>query len=505
MIIDVHAHSDRLLGAGSLGPIREQCLRNGVGLVLLSSLGRWTPDPGKKEIREANDEARACAMNSDGMIRWLAYLNPQNDDWLQEMERGLRNGAIGIKLWISLRDKDGGLANTTELIRAATDRKVPVLIHTFHRTKNNLPGEITLDEVGMLARKFPKSILIAAHAGAHWRLCVDILRRFPRNAYIDISGCIPEQGMIESLVDAMGARQIMFGSDLLGRSQASQLAKVSLSDITTQAREAILWKNACRVFGLKSLPEFRGISPKTRLRLPATQTDHFSFCGIWPFFGTAAHKPRELNRLLAHAGIVKAYTGDLGGVYRQDLGQANREFIKNCRGADRIAPLALLNPRDINWQDIIGQLNPSFAGIILYPYLHNWQLDDPAYASFFKTLSAKRIPVWINAVLGDIRFRHSGIACRTVTVSELTGFGKTAPPNEYVIQGASAGHISDFLKQKSHGCKFRFEISRLTDVSGELARALGEFGTSPFVMGSEFPMREIREVRWAAERERMVF
>jgi predicted TIM-barrel fold metal-dependent hydrolase len=504
MIIDMHAHSDPRLGVESVGRIREQCRRNGVGLLVLSSLGRWSPAPDPQEIRDANDEARACAARSDGLIRWLVYLNPQNEDWPSELDRGLQNGAVGVKLWIALRDKDGGLKHTTAVIRAASVKKMPVLIHTFHRVEHNLPGEVSLDEVGLLARRFPKATLIAAHAGAHWRQCLDVLRRFPRNALVDISGCIPEQGMLEALVDGMGAGRILFGSDLLGRSQASQLAKVELAGLPSHVRAAILGDNARRVFGLGSLAPVRASGPRVRLRLPDARTDHFCFCGAWPFFLTPARTPRALNRLLAKARMVKAYTGDLGGVYRLDLANANREFITACRGAGRVAPLAVLNPRDFNWPDVLEQLSPAFAGVILYPYLHNWQLDDPAQAACFKALSAKRIPVWINVLLGDSRFRHAGLACRPVAPAELAGFARTAPPNAYVVQGASAGHMGDTLKHLSARRRFRFEISRLTDVSGALAKTLREFGAASLVMGSEFPLRDLREVRWVAERERVV-
>lgn len=98
MIVDIHTHSDSSLGVRSLAPIREQCRRNGVTLVLLCSLGRWSHYPGTKEVREANDEACACAEQSEGLVRWLAYLNPQNANWRQELDRCLTQGAIGIKI-----------------------------------------------------------------------------------------------------------------------------------------------------------------------------------------------------------------------------------------------------------------------------------------------------------------------------------------------------------------------------------------------------------------------
>lgn len=505
MIIDIHTHSDPSLGIRSLSPIREQCRRNGVALVLLCSLGRWSQYPGPKEVREANDEACACAEQSEGLVRWLAYLNPQNDNWRRELDRCLTQGAIGIKLWVSLKDEHGRLDNTAAVIPYAAEKGLPILIHTFHRTDNNLPGEITLDELGMLAQRFPRATLIAAHAGAHWRLSRNILRRFPRNALVDISGCYPEQGMLDALVREMGAERILFGSDLPGRSQASQLAKVVFAHISPRAKKVILRQNAERVFGLKSIPSTRAPKPRLRLRLPDARTDHFCFCGTWPFFPTSARTPQALNRMLENAKIDKAYTGDLGSVFRLDLNNANGEFICACRGTGRIAPLAVLNPRAIDWRPTLAALDASFAGVILYPCLHNWRLDDPAHIEFFKACAAQRIPLWINCALGDYRFQHSGLACRPVMKDELTAFGRKAPHNAYVIQGATGDMIADFMKRLPAKSRFRFEISHLTDASGALAQAVRQFGTAPLVMGSEFPLRDIRETRMVAERERLIF
>ena len=46
----------------------------------------------------------------------------------------------------------------------------------------------------------------------------------------------------------------------------------------------------------------------------------------------------------------------------------------------------------------------------------------------------------------------------------------------------------------------RFEISRLTDMGSWLTDLLARHGPACFVMGSEFPFRDLREVRYAAER-----
>lgn len=502
MIIDMHVHSEPGTGTGCVAHIREQCLRNGVQHIVLCSLGTWDHYPDEACVRDANQEAWACAAASDGLIRWLAYLNPQNDNWRTELDRCLIEGAIGIKLWVSLRDQNGGIDNTTEIVRIAAAKRLPVLIHTFYRTDPPLRGELMLDEVGELARRFPDATLIAAHAGAFWRCSLGVLRQFPDNALVDISGCFPERGMLEALVKALGADRILFGSDMLGRSLASQLAKVELSTVSAADKAKILCGNALRIFGAVAARHDAIASTQTRLGLPDTRTDHFCFCGKWPFFKTAAATPQALDRLLQEADITQGFVADLGSIYRIDLADANAAFVHACRNTTQIAPLAAVNPRVPDWKPTLEAIHKEFAGVILYPFLHNWRLDDEAYSDFFKALSESSLPLWINCQLGDPRFRHSGLACRPVATDELTAFAQTYPGIQVVIQGAARDQIPAFLRCHPQLSNYRFEVSRLTDSSGVLAALLTEFGTTRFVLGSEFPLRDIREVRWAAARER---
>jgi hypothetical protein len=150
---------------------------------------------------------------------------------------------------------------------------------------------------------------------------------------------------------------------------------------------------------------------------------------------------------------------------------------------------------------VVQYLEPAMAGAIVYPYLHDWQLDDPAHAEFFARCAERPIPLWINCRLGDDRFRPCGLACRPVSPEELIRFGRTARKNSYVFQGLAAGEIGRFLEEVRRGARFRFEVSRLTDHPGALDQVAGKHGMSHLVMGSEFPLRDLRTVRWVAQRQ----
>ena len=502
MIIDVHTHCPPGGGEDGFSLFRNQCRRSGVALALVSSLGRWNAFPDAAEVRQANDEARAFALRSEGLMQWLAYLNPQNENWWEELERCRAGGAIGVKLWISLKDAHGGLENAAAVIERAAQLRLPVLIHTYQRTGPNLPGEITLEELADLAERHPAAGLIGAHAGGNWRQGIGVLRGRARHVCVDLSGSFPERGMVEALVRDIGAERVLFGSDAPGRSIASQLAKVLLADIAPQDKELILSGNALRVFGpgLRPAP----VPPPGPLRpdsqLPDLRAEHFCFCGQWPVFATPCGAPGELEHLLSVQGIERAYVGELGGIYRMDLEQANDEFLRAAAGLERVAPLAALNPRAHNWRQTIQDLKPGGAGAILHPYLHDWRLDEPRHGEFFRRCAERGIRLWITCAFGDDRFRHCGLAARPVAKDEMVQFARTAPANSYVFQGVTAEAMEAFLNEFPGDERFRFELSRLTDFSGALERVTARHGVSRLVMGSEFPLRDIREVRWAARR-----
>jgi len=502
MMIDIHVHPNPKR-PDSLAAIRDECRKNGVAQVLISSIGpRWSQYPPPDEVRAANDEARALAERSDGLARWLAYINPQNRNWRQEFRRALAGGPVGVKLWVSLKDGNGGLGNALAVIRRAAEKRLPVLIHTFQKAVN-MPGEITLEEFATLAEGCPAARLIAAHAGGHWRHSLGTLRDRAPNACVDISGSFPQKGMVEALVKDLGASRVLFGSDILGRSQASQIAKVLFEDIPQRVKQQIFCGNALAIFGPAVAPGAALPIPPLRpaAQLPDLRTDHFCFCGCWPFFETECETPMELDVLLAEHGVTKAYAGDLGSVYRLDLEQANADFVRAARKARRVAALATLSPLPNNWRQVIRYLPRGATGGIVYPYLHNWALDDPAHAEFFRRCAEGQIPLWINCRFGDDRFRHDGLACRAVSAEELIRFGKSAPANSYVFQGLAAGEICRFLDEVPWQGRFRFEISRLTDHPGALDQVAAKHGLASLVMGGEFPLRDLRTVRFAAERQ----
>lgn len=517
MIIDVHVHNSSRItdNKRTLREIRKECRMNGVSLCLLSSVdgGHF---PTKTDVRLDNETARSLSENSQGLILWYAYINPQNCNWREEMDRRRASGAIGIKLLVSLKDRRGGLENTEKVLEHAARLRLPALIHVYDRTDEKplkrhgriypfhpvgdvfLTGEITMAEFMELARRHPETRMIAAHAGVHWPATTGLLQHLP-NVWADISGGYPIKGQVESLVREIGADRVLFGSDCMGRSAASQLAKVILADISEAQKRMILRENAISLFGLKNMEAQKDVRPVLSAFQPDETEDHFCFCGQWPFFKSACSTAAELNSLLTETGIKRAYVADLGGIYRQDLETANAAFLRTVRKFKRIRPLAIINPRTPNWRSVLEKTS-EFAGIILFPHLHAWNIADPRYKGLFELCRKRGVKVWINCHLDDLRFRHAGAAFREVSAEELLAFGAWPEAPESVFQGVAEDMADAFLKRHSRDRRFRFEISRLTDASGSLRNVLRKYGAERLVMGSEYPFRDIRQVRWTCRR-----
>ncbi len=86
-------------------------------------------------------------------------------------------------------------------------------------------------------------------AAGNWELGIREIADTP-NVLADICGGDPEMGYAEMAVEWLGVERVVYGSDALGRSFASQLAKVHGADISDDEKRLILSGNMRRVLGL---------------------------------------------------------------------------------------------------------------------------------------------------------------------------------------------------------------------------------------------------------------
>jgi len=202
-------------------------------------------DPTPEQLRHQNDEALQAIGHWHHRAFGFVYLNPNHLQFsLDELNRCVRDGPmVGVKLWVAHR------ANGPELdpiIDRAAALKAVIFQHTWFKTGGNLAGESTPMDLVELAKRHPSVNIICGHTGGTWEVGIRAIRGV-KNLYSDLAGSDPTAGFVEMAVRELGPERIIYGSDVGGRSFASQLGKVMGAQIPPVLRNLILAGNLRRL------------------------------------------------------------------------------------------------------------------------------------------------------------------------------------------------------------------------------------------------------------------
>jgi predicted TIM-barrel fold metal-dependent hydrolase len=247
-IWDLHCHLSGVPGRTPeerLGKLLEYADRMGIARLCVYMGMEWSYDPPPEKLRQDNDEVLRAIRHFPDRAFGFVYLSPKHTQAsLDELNRCVRDGPmVGVKLWVAQR------CNAPELdpiIDRAAELGAVVFQHTWLKITGNLPGESTPYDLVELARRHPKATLICGHSGGDWERGLRAIRPH-RNVFADLAGGDPTSGITEMAVRELGAERVIYGSDVGGRSFASQLAKVLGADISDSAKRLILGENLKRL------------------------------------------------------------------------------------------------------------------------------------------------------------------------------------------------------------------------------------------------------------------
>lgn len=247
MIWDLHCHLGGFPGRTPderMARLMEYADRMGIDRVVVFMGYPFLADPSPRELREQNDQVLQALSHWHHRAFGFVYLNPKHTAAsLEELDRCVRDGPmVGVKLWIAER---AAAASLDPIIERTVELKAPVFQHTWLKVGGNFPGESVPSDLVALARRHPDARLICGHTGGDWELGIRTVR--DSTLFIGTAGSDPTAGMIEMAVRELKAERILYGSDVAGRSFASQLAKIRGAEITDEAKAKILGGNLHRL------------------------------------------------------------------------------------------------------------------------------------------------------------------------------------------------------------------------------------------------------------------
>jgi len=249
LIIDIHFHSRKSEISECIKYAKKLQISKicNLGSVYQYGLG----NPTKKQIESINNATIRSVRRYSGFMVGFCFLNPRHDKEFirKEIVRCLSDKLQGIKLEHCLNCRDKKL---DVIMKIAEEMKLPVLQHCFYDVLKQVPDESDPSDVANLASRFPKVNIIMPHlAGCGIRGVQDV-RPYP-NVYVDTSGMQPVNGLVEYAVKELGAKRVLYGSDVYypsGRDFAAQLGRVLGARIKESEKELILGLNAKKILGV---------------------------------------------------------------------------------------------------------------------------------------------------------------------------------------------------------------------------------------------------------------
>jgi len=203
------------------------------------------PNP-PEQFRLENDRVMWAVKAFPDRAYGSVYLTPARLDFsLQELNRCVRDGPMVMIGEIEV-DARCNIPDMDPIAEWAAANEVVILQHEWLKTGGNLPTESTPYDVVELAQRHPKLQIVCAHTGGNWELGIRAIRATP-NVYCGLAGSDPTSGYVEMAVRELGAERVIFGSDVGGRSFASQIGKVQGANIPEADKKLILGGNLRRL------------------------------------------------------------------------------------------------------------------------------------------------------------------------------------------------------------------------------------------------------------------
>jgi predicted TIM-barrel fold metal-dependent hydrolase len=250
-IWDVHSHLH-----GVPGDTPEQRIeflvrcadRHGVERLILSQGTSDPLHPSADDLRRQNDRVLLAMKRFPDRVWGSVYLSPKYVDVsLREFDRCVRDGPM-IGIGELETDKRCNAPELDAFVERAVAMKAPILQHCWLKTEGNEPGESSPGDLVELAKRHPDASFICAHTGGNWEQGIRMIRG-ARNICAEIAGSDPTSGFVEMAVRELGPERVVYGSDVGGRSFASQLSKVMGANIPDSAKALVLGGNLRRLFG----------------------------------------------------------------------------------------------------------------------------------------------------------------------------------------------------------------------------------------------------------------
>lgn len=225
-------HNDRIIEAADRLGIDQLCC----------SIPITRGMPTMDQVIACNDDVLAAMRRYQGRILGYCFIVPSYRESLVEIDRCLDQGMIGIKLYNQYKLWDPAVH---AVIEKTIHEQIPILEHAGYPTsRENWEAQPNMSHAGDFVRAaalYPEAMFIEAHigGGGDWEWGIKQLRQAP-SVYLDTSGSVIDEGMVEMAARELGVARLLFGTDM---TMEGGVGKIMGAALTDKQKDRIFWRN----------------------------------------------------------------------------------------------------------------------------------------------------------------------------------------------------------------------------------------------------------------------
>jgi len=253
VVIDCHAHLAHQSASDYLEKDRkliEAADKLGIDQLCCSMLTPRRPSTAEG-FKECNAWAVEAVKRFPDRILAYCYVNPTHSkEALADIRHYVGDcGFMGIKIYNAKFCIDEIVFPIVEL---AIELGVPILHHAGHSHYFNESQPFISDggHLAELGKRYPEARLICAHVGGggDWEWTIKALRHAPPSVFLDTSGSVIDEGMIEMAVRVLGPERILFGCDM---SMTAGVGKMRGANLAPEEKRQIMGLNMKNILDLR--------------------------------------------------------------------------------------------------------------------------------------------------------------------------------------------------------------------------------------------------------------
>lgn len=239
-IIDCHGHLGPYPYPGcdlSVPDLLDLMSRFGIDQVFLASTQAIMGDP------EGGNRALAEAIAGRPELKGYVVVNPNFPEIsVKELASYLpRDNFVGAKMHAAYHSRPLNAPETRQIAKALLRYSKPLMVHL--RSEQDLANLLTL------AKEFSSlQIIVAEMAARWWRSAILMVAQSP-NINLETGGPLADRDKIKQAFDSVGPHRLLFGSSMPLVHPSFSLGMVRDADITAAEKDALLHRNAERLFG----------------------------------------------------------------------------------------------------------------------------------------------------------------------------------------------------------------------------------------------------------------